>query len=743
MFALLLAIASWRVMSELALALVWHHHQPYYPDDVGGENPMPWVRLHGVKDYYGMALHLREVPEFHCTVNLVPSLVVQLEAYRRGQIHDTDFDLSRRSADDLSEADCLYLMDHFFMAHVEHMIRPYDRYYELYRRRNATVDTAKRALRRFRPADLRDLQVWWNLTWVHPLAIEQDPELAQLVQKGRGFTESDKDFLLDRHLELLGRIVPAYRALADDGQVELTTTPFYHPIVPLLWDKRLAREAMPNVDLPRFLNAYPEDAQLQIHRAAAFHRDVFGRAPQGMWPAEGSVCPQMIPTLAEAGIQWIGTDEEILVQSTDGRFARDAHAQLHHPELLYRPWRALADDDAVTVLFRDHVLSDLIGFHYQRTPAPRAVDDFIDRLDAIAAATRVNNGSRPAVVPVILDGENCWEFYPGGGVEFLRTFYRRCADHRGLRPVTVSEHLAQWPSAEPLPRLASGSWIHHDFAIWIGDEQNNRAWDLIHQTREHLRQAETAHRLDERQAERAWEEIYIAEGSDWFWWFGPSHTSAQEETFDRLFRTHLANVYLILGDAPPPELQQPICRDRRVRAYTDAKGFLDVEIDGRRTFFEWINAAHYTAKAERGAMVQASAPLISDVYFGFSRTSLLLRVDCDGPAREHLRQCDTLRVVFLEPEACELVVTLPSLAEPVAQLYRGTQALQTENLRVATDRITELEIPLEALGTREGNAIDFFVELLLQERSVDRAPREGIFETVVPSANYEQIMWQA
>src|SRR5262249_47860756 len=297
-------------MAEVALALLWHQHQPYYPDALAGTNPMPWVRLHGVKDYYGMALHLLEYPEMACTINLVPSLLVQLQAYTDHDATDQFLEVSRRPADGLTEEDNLFLLDHFFMANVDQMIRPYPRYFELYQRRGMGRNTAQEALRRFNERDLRDLQVWFNLTWIHPLAFERDPDLRDLRAKGRHFTEAEKKLVLAKHLDILRQVLPLHRELATTGQVELTTTPFYHPILPLLLDKKLAREAMPQVKLPRYAGGYPEDAAVHVRRAVEQHARIFGSPPRGMWPAEGSVCQTMLPLLARHGIRWLATDEE-------------------------------------------------------------------------------------------------------------------------------------------------------------------------------------------------------------------------------------------------------------------------------------------------------------------------------------------------------------------------------------------------------------------------------------------------
>lgn len=358
-------------MHDVSLAILWHQHQPYYPDDVGRENPMPWVRLHGTRDYWGMAQLLKETPEFHCTINLVPSLLVQLAGYADHGHEDTHLRVSKLPADGLSEEDLHFLLDNFFMVHADHNIRPYPRYFELYKKRGLSVDSAARAAKRFNPRDLIDLACWSNLAWMHPLAFERDRELAEFRKKGRNWTENEKQWLLDKQMQLLREIVPLHKQLAERGQVELTTTPFYHPILPLLWDKRLARQAMPHAELPRHLDSYAKDAESQIRTAVEYHEKLFGAKPRGMWPSEGSVCQAMIPALAAAGVQWIATDEEILSASTDGWVVRDGNGFLRHPEMLYRPWKAEEKGAALAMVFRDHAMSDQIGFHYQRY-APEA-----------------------------------------------------------------------------------------------------------------------------------------------------------------------------------------------------------------------------------------------------------------------------------------------------------------------------------------------------------------------------------
>jgi hypothetical protein len=459
-----------------------------------------------------------------------------------------------------------------------------------------------------------------------------------------------------------------------------------------------------------------------------------------MWPAEGSVCQPMLPLLAEHGIRWIATDEEVLGGSTQGLVSRDARGHVRDPGRLYRPYRVTEGGAELGIVFRDHALSDLIGFHYQRSQATAAAEDFVGKLRAIGRAVT----DRPrALVSVILDGENCWEHYPGGGVDFLRALYERCSRATDIKPVRVGDSLEQEPPRDTLAHLFAGSWISHNFAIWVGHEEDNTAWDALHRAREHLRQREREAPGPPRDAlERAWEEIYVAEGSDWFWWYGDDHSSAQDALFDYLFRKHLQNVYLLLGDTPPPELARPISRRGQRAAYTLPRAFLEVAVNGRRTFFEWLSAGRYNPLNEPGgAMAMARKGPIKEVFFGFNVESLFVRVDFEGPARKALADFDTLRLGFAEPAGWELRVRRPARTDQAVELWHRDARVPADGVLVGIDRICELGVPFVRLGLRPDQPLQFFVELLDGRQSRDRAPRAGTINLLVPAPDFEQVMW--
>ncbi len=730
-------------MAPVSLALMWHQHQPFYPDRVGGETLMPWVRLHGIKDYWGMAWHIQEVPEFHCTINLVPSLLQQLLAYTDEGASDRHLDLSRIPADGLSDEEAQSVVDQFFMANLDSMIRPFPRYWELYQKRPQHGESTERVAKRFTERDLRDLQVWSNLAWMHPLLFERDSELRAFLDKGQSYTEADKQWLLARQMDVLREVIPLHQKLAAGGQLELTTTPYYHPILPLLWDKRSARQAMPGCALPRHLETYRDDGKLHLQRAVQYHEQLFGQPPRGMWPSEGSVSPEILSAIAEVGIEWIATDEEILTASTNGWVGRDGNGFLRHPEMLYRPWRVEQDGKSLQMVFRDHALSDLIGFQYQRTEAHAAVNDFLGKVDGIGRAVEPHSGGRPVLVPVILDGENCWEYYHDGGVQFLRTLYRRCAEKTSIRPVKIGESLREHPATDKIGQLFAGSWISHNFAIWIGHEEDNTAWDLLHETRDYLQQMDRLKAASPETLARAWEEIYIAEGSDWYWWYGDDHSSAQDALFDQLFRKHLKNVYLILKTPYPPQLDRPISRGAHRLIHTQPKGLLAVHVDGRRTYFEWINAGKYVSGSERGTMTMVTQSLVSEVHFGFDRERLLLRIDTPERAAHDLATLDAIRISFAEPFGVEVLVSGFSNGGLVGLIEREHRPYPEYHVEAAIGRVFELAIPLEGLRVAPERPIEFSMELVQSGQSLDRLPREGLISLKVPTPEFESLMWQA
>jgi alpha-amylase/alpha-mannosidase (GH57 family) len=499
---------------------------------------------------------------------------------------------------------------------------------------------------------------------------------------------------------------------------------------------------MPEVALPAYRGGYPDDAAAHVRLGIESHVRHFGERPRGMWPSEGSVCQAMVPLLAEQGIEWIATDEEILGCSTGGKVGRDSRGHVRHPELLYRAWKVREAGHELAIVFRDHSMSDQVGFHYQRSPGPVAAADFMGKVAAIGDACRQNSAT---LVPVILDGENCWEYYPDGGVSFLRSLYQSAARDSRMRPVKIGEFLRAHPPADALHHLFAGSWISHNFAIWIGHPEDNQGWDAIYAARAFLVEEQRLGRHDPAALARAWDELYIAQGSDWFWWYGDDHSSALDGLFDHLFRKHVRNIYTLLGFDPPGSLFTPISKAAGRRPLHDQPiSFSNVKVDGRATYFEWVDAARYLCGNDRGTMTLVARGLLQCVWFGFDADRLLIRLDTEGgPARQRLAEADRLRIGFVDPAEREIVVIEPAMPRPIACLnHAGRQVANGTTVQVATGAILELAIPFTRLDLAAGDPIRFYVELFQGDSSLDRAPREGIFELAAPSRDFERIMWQ-
>jgi alpha-amylase/alpha-mannosidase (GH57 family) len=656
-------------MPQIHLVFVWHMHQPFYKDLVTGEHKLPWTRLHALKDYYGMVKILDDFPTVHQTFNLVPSMLVQIRECAEGKASSPFITVAIKPAQDLSEAEQEFLLRYFFQANVSHMIFRYPRYASLYNVWLASGRDARRAIR---------------LAWFDEEYQDHDPEVRALIAKEQDYALADQALAYRKQLEILGRVIPAYREFSARGQIELSTTPFYHPILPLLCDSNIASISHPGVPLPsRF--RYPEDARHQILSARAFMEKEFGQAPAGMWPSEGSVSDETLGIAADAGFQWIATDNGVLARTLQ----KSAGA-----ELTYRSYRWTRDGQSIDVLFRDHYLSDLIGFSYSKMGAAEAAEHFLHHI-------RVN--SQPALdrgedvlVPIILDGENAWEHFPRNGRPFLRELYRRITEAPDLRALTVSEAL-QLHQPQPLSHIFPGSWINANFDVWIGAEEDNKAWELLLRARQ--RYDDAAPNLPEENRKLAHEELMIAEGSDWCWWYGPEHASDNRVEFDQLYRDHLANVYRALRLAPPEELSRPILQAKAMDVHEPPAARIAPVIDGEVTsYFEWMGAGHYAVDPRSGSM-HSQKPATRDLYYGADETNLYLRLDFE------------LGVDFTSVELRTETAAVPLL---------GNQDVQS-----AYKRVFESRIPLDTLGLAIGQTLRFRIVIANGALPLDVVPRDG------------------
>jgi alpha-amylase/alpha-mannosidase (GH57 family) len=611
-------------MATLRLILLWHQHQPFYKDLVTGEYRLPWVRLHALKDYYGMVKLLDEFPKVHQNFNLVPSLMVQIQDYVDGTAKDPFLAVASKPARDLSEDERRFALQYLFQANPQNLIGRYPRYRELWERFREHGDHPERAERYFQPQDFTDLQVLSQLAWFDEFFLEEK-EVARLVTKARNYSLDDQKFVIAREHELLAKVLPAHTEAAKKGSIEISATPFYHPILPLVCDTSAGAVSSPGLPLPQNRFRHPEDAREQLTRALDLHQQVFGIRPKGVWPSEGSVSEEVLAIAHSLGINWMATDEGVLGRTTGVFFARDGNGRLpaHLAERLYNVHRYEKGQTAMHMVFRDHTISDLIGFVYSGMAPNEAANHLLNNIKE--AARPVLEKGHDAVVSVILDGENAWEYYPKSGREFLRRFYEALEREPGLEAVTISEAIARHKDFGKLNSLVPGSWINANFNVWIGAPEDNRAWDYLNNAREFY--AQNAAPANEAQRKIAFDEILISEGSDWNWWYGPEHHSANDRDFDELYRKHLSNVYQALGATPPDYLAQPITGAEVRPSFVPQTAYIHPRITGDKVrYFEWMGAAAYTADHRAGSM-HGKQFLLDAVYAGIDTTHLYGRLD--------------------------------------------------------------------------------------------------------------------
>jgi alpha-amylase/alpha-mannosidase (GH57 family) len=602
----------------LKVAFLWHMHQPYYRDPATGAMLLPWVRLHGLKDYGDLPARLGKFDRLRMTFNLVPSLLEQIDLYCDRQTTDRHLELSSKPSARLTQPEKAEIFDTFFTANPTTMIDPYPRYRKLYKKLQDCNMNAELAARTSSQQEVRDLVVWSNLVWVDPIYRTRDP-FRNLFAKGERYTEEDKLAMIEAQYAILEGIIPTYRSLMDADKIEISFSPYYHPILPLLCDTDSAKQALPGITLPKNRFCHPEDADRQVALAVEMHRDKFGRDLTGMWPSEGSVSEQMAAILIRHGIRWMASDEQVLYGSLV-ESGLSSNKYTPHAVFSYN-----APDGAISLFFRDHALSDRIGFVYSSWDTEKAVDDFMKGLHGLAESLGATTDD--AVIPVILDGENCWEYYPDDGDDFLEGLFQKLETDDRIETVTMNQAVER-VKPNPLKNIQAGSWINHNFRIWIGHPEDNTAWDFLWEARHALTEFKKKHPdHDPAKIAQAEKSLLVAEGSDWNWWYGDEHRGPQNDIFDRIYRAHLASIYTSLGLKIPKSLLTPISSGFPESYLTEPEGTVTPVIDGKLThYYEWLGAGKLDCRKAGGAM-HRSDPFITQILYVSDQGHLYVRVD--------------------------------------------------------------------------------------------------------------------
>ena len=699
-------------------------HQPDYRNPETGSSSMPWVRLHALKGYFDM-LHVleRSHDDARATFNFVPSLLEQMQSYLNGTLTDEYLEVSRRPVEELDDSERLFICREFFHANHRTMIDCYPRYRQL-RMLTRLPGTAAHSLK---DDELRDLVVWFNLTWMGYTARREYPLVDELIRQGSHYTEEQKLALLDLHMEIMGRIVSDYRQRLQSGIIDITTTPFFHPILPLLCDTDSAQPGMPKRELPSPPFQASEDARYHVSEAVRFHEKAFGRKPQGMWPAEGSVSPEAVEIFAENGITWLATDQDILYRSlpkTDST-------------TLFQPYLVGNTGAHVNMVFRERDLADGIGFRYSTMRTDAAVADFMSKLNGIRKG--LPRDMTAPLITIVLDGENAWEYYPDGGESFLTAMYRDVCESPDFNWTTVSDYLDTYPAQKTIKRIFPGSWIGGNFDIWIGSSEENKGWDLLRDARQILTASEQ--NVSEEVRQTAWRHLYSAEGSDWFWWYGNDFNTPLQPEFDKLFRAHVAQIYRLLDKPVPGDVIKPIKTGRKPSG-TPPIDLISPVIDGRVTdYYEWVGAGELNARSSDGSMARGTR-VIDRILYGADHKNLYIRIDMEESYKNGAHDPVHLRIDFVSPGTASLQLGPLSLEpETIETVFRQGTTRFKGRAQCKYEAVLECSLPLITAGFAPGTECEFVVVVEIDAEEIERWPRDGLLSMDVPSDTYELEHW--
>ncbi len=694
-------------MKKLHIAFLWHMHQPYYKDDMQNEYKMPWVFLHAIKDYYELPHYLSKFEGIKATFNLVPSLIEQLEEYEKGFVNDNFLSVVQKEVSLLTLSERVFLAQTLFFSNLKTMIYLFARYTQLYAKKNSYKELEDFA-KSLEADEILDLEVLFLLSWCSNALRENSTLVQELIKKGRNFTQSDKVELFGELFAFIGKIIPFYKELQEKGKIEVSTTPFYHPILPLLLDKNAAKEADRNAHTPKMFADFRSDASLHIDKAIEKYESVFGVKPSTFWPAEGSISKEALELLSKSGVKYIGADEDVLFKSLESRYRYN----------IYKKY-TVGKDYKIGVLFRDKALSDLIGFTYSGKDAKEAVNDFMGRLKELYYSI-----SFEAVVPIILDGENAWEYYNHNAKDFFEGLYAEIEKSDWCDTLTFSEVFSGNDiESSSIETIKPGSWIYGTFSTWMGHEEKNRAWELLSETKNAFEEAKLS--LSKEALERATKELMIAEGSDWFWWYGDDHYTPQADEFDELFRKHLLNIYKLMAKEPPAKLFESINKAKVAKIKQKPKNYIMPEIDGKMTdFYEWLGAGSVDLDAEFSAM-DSSGFHFEKLLWGFDDENIYFAIS--GKFAELIDKGYDLCIELVGTR--ELKVKLPFSSKP--HKMECAESGIEGGIESAVDEVFEVSLPKSCLECGCDMLLHVSFEIQKSGKVIEKAPLYGSLQLEV------------
>lgn len=722
------------VGKKLSIAFYWHMHQPVYQLYSDSDFLMPWVRLHAVKDYLDMLLIMNNYKKLKLNFNLVPVLLDAFIEYGEKGYHDIHSRLTITEISELTNDDKEFILNNFFDANYSSMIFKYEPYNLLYQKRFAGESFD---VNDFSNQEYSDIMAWFNLVWIDPIYQNVYPELLELLAKGTGYTLSDRIQIIELQRKIIRTIIPTYREFLDKGRIEITTSPYYHPILPILLDVKSAQRNLTAQDSNLIDLDMQNDAKFQTALALDRIQELFGKRPKGIWPSEHCVSPEELELFKELGVQWTISDEGILSNSIKFDFVRDFKGYLEDPYFLMKSYEYKTKHSKINLIFRDSVLPNLISFEYANHDPKLAANDLYDRIKVIQNKLQTSP-DKNHLLTIAMDGENCWESYLEDGANFLNHLYSLIEEDDSLETVLISDYLEKENNHKELKKIYSGSWINKNFQLWIGEPVKNLAWNYLKQVKEDLN-AFALENPDHKNLPYAHRELMITQGSDWFWWYGEPNDSGQDHIFDYLFREHLKNVYRYLGLESPNYLNSPL-----ISIFTKPsrypKSTITPKISGLDDIDEgdWINAG--CISMPDGPVLQGNK-LYDKICYGADSDNLYFRIylneffQSEVPQNAIMHQMyvymrngdrkqllspirlisktENIFPIMREKFHNELRISIMDYRLYPIQLIKSMQGglwtiKDTKDIQVAFEKVVDLSIPFDLLDVSRGEKVEFY-----------------------------------
>ena len=695
---------------------------------------MPWVRLHAVKDYLDMALWAKKFENLKLNFNFVPVLIDSIIEYGEKEAHDIHSRMTISPTEKLNNEDKLFILTNFFDANYQTMILPNPEYHRLYQLVQAAGTNDVSVLT---DQEYSDLLALFNLAWMDPSYKTSNADLKRLIKKGKNYTLEDRIQIIEIQREIIRKIIPTIKKLVAKNKIEVTTSPYYHPILPILLDyKNIKKNASPDDEL---LSLKTElDAKLQTKMALDRIEEVFGKRPRGVWPSEQCVNGKTLEMLSNLGVEWSISDEGILANSINFEFEHDFKGYLKEPYHLLKTYQYKTKASDIKMIFRDSTIPNLISFEYQNHNPLTTAGDLYDRIKVLQSKI-LSSPDKEHLLTIALDGENCWENYLEDGASFLKALYTLITEDESLETVLISEYLDKAKENKILNKISSGSWINRNFKLWVDEPVKDLAWAYLRRVRHDFSEYVKREPLNPN-IETARRELFIAEGSDWFWWYGEPNDSGRDNIFDFLFRTHLKNIYRCLGLDTPKYLDFPLSNLSTSKPSKYPLSLITPTIDGKFITREddiWNSAG--CIDIPDGPVLRESK-LFDNIRFGNDEENFYLKLHMNKYIRENadltkrtyqmyiylrkagnkqalapvrlINKTENIAPVSLEKFHNEIQI---AIRNDKLQLLRLIKAIpgdmwvleQTKSIETAYDEVLDVKIPFELLGIKAGETLEF------------------------------------